>query len=157
MINLLRRWAWLPGLLCGAGLMIGCGGGAGDVDDDGTSEVIEEEVASPPGVPSTDFGEMPGADNPPRDVVPSEPGLAPTEPVSAPPNSPDETSGSAIESTPEINAPAEDSTPDLTAPAADTDTDTIEATPAPEPKPAADEADTKKDESGSDGDQPKDQ
>lgn len=87
MSDLLKRWTWLPGLLCGIGLVVGCGGdGAGDMDDDGVNEVIEEDEPAPPGVPSTDLGETPTATDPPADVNPDIPGVAPTDAVPAPPN-----------------------------------------------------------------------
>lgn len=88
MIDHLRRWGWLPGLLCCAGLMLGCGN-QGDIDEDQQNEVIEDTSPAPPGVPSTDFGEPPPATtSPPADVNPDIPGTAPSTPVPAPPDQP---------------------------------------------------------------------
>lgn len=91
MWKLARQWVWIPGLLCGTVLGIGCGGEPGDMDDDGVTETIEVIETAPEGIPSTDMGETPGPTNPTRDVDPDKPGLVPDVPIDSPPYQPGET------------------------------------------------------------------
>jgi hypothetical protein len=118
MLRKLYRWAWLPGLLCGFALVAGCNN-EGDLDDDGVNEAIEEESASPPGVPSTGLGEAasPADENPSSDVRPDHPGQAPEVKIDAPPYQPGEVrpdanapGGAEVVGQPDTTAP--DATPD---------------------------------------------
>ncbi|CAN5865772.1 hypothetical protein BH23PLA1_BH23PLA1_23420 [soil metagenome] len=114
----LRSWGLLGGL-CAALALVGCGR-----DDD---QVIEQVEPSPPGAPSTDFGEVPPGGRPPSDLERTTP--AAEDPQEVPIPTPGDPADTTDDFSPGIEQELEPETPE-TAP---------ETTPEPEPEPEGDE------------------